>query len=86
VMSDLPMLVPLANAGRTAYLFPAGDGRFLGTLLVKILRDETGRHAHAAEARRYVRANWSIERSVSDLMDIVNRTSSRLSEAVGDAG
>jgi glycosyltransferase involved in cell wall biosynthesis len=71
VLSDLDMFASLGNEGRTAYLFRRGDSRHLGEVVVKALSNPEDRREKACAARKFVTENWSIDKTVSDIMEIL---------------
>jgi glycosyltransferase involved in cell wall biosynthesis len=71
VMSDLKMLAPLTGGGRMAYVCPRGEGRALAETVLSALGEEVGRRDRARAAKEYVSREWSIERSVADLLDLL---------------
>jgi glycosyltransferase involved in cell wall biosynthesis len=72
VLSDLLMLSPLANGGRTAYQFRRYDAHHLWEVVSSALADEDGRQKMALRAREFVQAKWSIDRTVQELLNILN--------------
>ena len=72
ILSDLAMLSPLANDGRTAYQFRRYDANHLWGVVRSVMADEHGRQAMAFRAREFVQTEWSIDRSVKDLLSILN--------------
>lgn len=72
VLSDLLMLSPLVNGGRTAYVHRRSDSNHLWEVIKSALADENGRRDMAFRAREFVKAKWTIERSVEDLLNILD--------------
>jgi len=71
VLSDLDMFASLGNEGRTAYLFRRGDSRHLGEVVIKALSNPADRREKACAAREFVTENWSLDKTVSDIMQIL---------------
>jgi glycosyltransferase involved in cell wall biosynthesis len=71
VISDLEMFSPLTRKGETAYVYRAGDSDHLEKTILSALADPAGRLRKADRARVHVLKNWSMERTVSDLVNIL---------------
>jgi len=72
VLSDLQMLSPLANDGKTAYQYRRCDANHLWKVIQSALADDHGRREICFRAREFVETEWSIDRSVQDLLGILN--------------
>jgi len=72
VLSDLQMLSSLANKGKTAYQYRRCDANHLWEVIQSVLSDNHGRKEMCARARKFVEKEWSIDRSVQDLLGILN--------------
>jgi glycosyltransferase involved in cell wall biosynthesis len=72
VLSDLQMLSSLANSGETAYQYRRGNVNHLWEVIQSVLADDRGRREMCSRAREFVEKEWSIDRSVQDLLGILN--------------
>ena len=72
VLSDLQMLSSLANNGKTAYQYRRYNANHLWQVIQSVLSDERGRKEMCARARKFVEEEWSIDRSLQDLLNILN--------------
>jgi len=71
VLSDLEMLSEFANYGRTAYTFRPGDYKDLGDVAVAALGNKIERRRIALAAREYALKEWSLDKTVDDLIEIL---------------
>jgi hypothetical protein len=71
VLSDSRMLVSLSNDGKTAYQFRKGDANHFWEVIQSAMADEHGRRKMALRARAFVQREWSIDRSVEDILELL---------------
>lgn len=71
VLSDLQMLSSLANGGRTAYQYKAGNPLELSEVIVDVLKDSDRRKTIVSNAREYVCKNMSIHNMKNRIISIL---------------
>jgi len=67
VLSDIPALREVTNAGQHAVLFPPGDAEDLAAKLSALLLDEPGRQNLSTNARHWAMEEFGIERHIAEL-------------------
>jgi len=82
VLSDSPMLSSLSNDGKTAYQFRKGDAKHFWEVIRSAIADERGRREMVWRARKFVQSEWSIERSVEDIFELLAVSDSKNSHKI----
>lgn len=71
VISDLPSFQSLTAEGRNAFLFPAGNRDAMLDSIKSCLQNRSLRESKREAARCHVREQFSIERTASEILDII---------------